>query len=142
MKKIASSVGLIVGGLLAALPFSALAATDAGGVGQNIIGQATGIAQSAGTLANQLTLTLNLVIGVLIALSIVVFIWSIIRYILLAKSDDDKNSAKKQMLWSIVAIAVIVGIFGIANLLLATFGVNNNRLNNNQIPVVPVNVYQ
>lgn len=62
----------------------------------------------------------------LVALSVVWFIFNVIRYTM--SSDEDKKSqAKSQMIWGIVAIAVIVSVWGLVGLLQNMFGVQDNN---------------
>jgi succinate dehydrogenase/fumarate reductase cytochrome b subunit len=58
----------------------------------------------------------------LIALAVVWFIWNVIRYTM---SDDEekKGAAKSQMIWGVVAIAVIVSVWGLVAILQGIFGV-------------------
>jgi succinate dehydrogenase/fumarate reductase cytochrome b subunit len=67
---------------------------------------------------------LDQLVVVLIALAIVWFIWNVIRYTM---SDDEegKEKAKSQMIWGIVAIAVIVSIWGLVAILQSVFGVRS-----------------
>jgi hypothetical protein len=137
MKKIASVVGLTAGALLiASLPLVTFAQSDVGSAGSGIIGQASEITQSAQGLAGDVNGLLNIIIGVLITLAVVVFIFNVIRFIL-SKNEEDKKSARSYLLWSIIAIAVILGIFGIAKLILGTVGIDGNNLQQSDIPTVP-----
>ncbi len=140
MKKIVSSVGLIAGGLItAAAPLVAFGQTynNVGSAGSNAVNQLTNIVGNSQSLVGQSNNLLNIVIGVLIALAIIVFIVNVIRFVLNADDEEKRSNAKKYLLWSVIGIAVIIGIFGIATLLLNTFGISNNNLNSNQIPMVP-----
>ena len=100
---------------------SVAAANNAGNFGkvnEMIIG-ATGLLRSALVL--------------LIALAVVWFIWNVIKYSM-SGEEDGKEKAKEQMIHGIIAIAVIVSIWGIVAILQSMFisggnsvtGVNNN----------------
>lgn len=67
---------------------------------------------------------LNDVIVLLITLAIVVFFWGIIGYI--TKSGDDKKKNLNTIYWSVIAIFVMVSIWGIIHLLQSTFGISGN----------------
>ena len=58
----------------------------------------------------------------LISLAVVWFIWNVIRY---AMSEDleKKDTAKSQMIWGIIAIAVMVSIWGLVTILQGIFNV-------------------
>lgn len=66
---------------------------------------------------------LSRLIFLLISLAVVWFIWNVIRY---AMSEDEsgKEKAKSQMIWGIIAIAVIVSVWGLVAILRGFFGVD------------------
>jgi len=83
---------------------------------------------------------LNDLVIFLVALAVVWFIWNVIRYTL-ADDEEKKGAAKMQMVWGIIAIAVIVSVWGLVAILRNMFGVDNNsaiptREINSMIPQV------
>lgn len=66
---------------------------------------------------------LDRAVVVLIAFAIVWFIWNVIRYVM-SDELEKKETAKQQMIWGIVAIAVIVSLWGLVQLLQNIFNVN------------------
>jgi len=58
-------------------------------------------------------------ITVLIALAVVVLFWGIVKYIW--GGADDTAQAKNLMIWSVVAIAVMISIWGLVGLLQQVF---------------------
>lgn len=86
----------------------------------------------AATLLDTLALAntfLNALIGLFITLAIVVFFWGLIRYVLAA--GEAKAEGLKIMLWGVIAIFVMVSIWGIIRLLQSTFSVTSTS------PVIP-----
>ena len=69
---------------------------------------------------------LNGVIGLFITLAIVVFFWGLIKYIASGASEG-KSQGLSIMLWGIIAIFVMVSLWGIIRVLQSTFGVQNNQ---------------
>lgn len=69
---------------------------------------------------------LNALIGMLITAAIVVFFWGLIKYLLHDGSSEDAHKGVYQMIWGVVAIFVMVSIWGLIALLQRTFGVDNN----------------
>ncbi len=68
---------------------------------------------------------LNDVMVLMITLAIVVFFWGLVRYII---SDGESRAQGLQTIfYSIVAIFIMVSIWGVIHLLQATFGVNNSN---------------
>ena len=104
MKKIVK----VAAGSLWALPFMALAQEVDTNYLSSLIDGAKGL--------------LDQLVVFLIALAVVWFIWNVIKYTM---SDDEegKGKAKSQMIWGIVAIAVIVSVWGLVGLLQGVFGV-------------------
>ncbi len=67
----------------------------------------------------------------LIALAVVWFIWNVIRYVM-SNDLEKKDTAKSQMIWGVVAIAVIISIWGLVALLQNIFGVSSGSASNVQ----------
>lgn len=72
---------------------------------------------------------LNQLVVFLIALAVVWFIWNVIRYVM-SNDLEKKDTAKSQMIWGIVAIAVIISIWGLVALLQNIFGVSSGSASN------------
>lgn len=88
---------------------------------------------SAATLIDTLVLAstfLNGVIGLFITLAIVVFFWGLIKY-LFSMDHDNANEGLKIMFWGVIAIFVMVSIWGIIRLLQSTLKVTSTD------PVIP-----
>jgi uncharacterized membrane protein YecN with MAPEG domain len=87
---------------------------------------------SAATLLDTLALAntfLNALIGLFITLAIVVFFWGLIRY--LTTQGEDKAAGLNIMFMGVIAIFVMVSIWGIIRLLQSTFKVTSTD------PVIP-----
>ena len=106
MKKIVK----VVAGSIWALPFMAFAQSQVN-------------TQYLGSMISSAKALLDQLVVLLIALAVVWFIWNVIRYTM---SDDEekKGQAKSQMIWGVIAIAVIVSIWGLVAILQGIFGVN------------------
>jgi hypothetical protein len=88
---------------------------------------------SAQTLLNTLALIntfLNAAIGLFITLAIVVFFWGLIMYLTKIGSEDSKKGLGI-MFWGVIAIFVMVSIWGIIRLLQNTLKVTSTD------PVIP-----
>lgn len=113
----------VVSGSLWALPFLALAQYD---VKPDYFTD----------LVNSAKLILDRLVIFLVALAVVWFIWNVIRYSI-AQDEEKKGEAKMQMVWGIVAIAVIVSIWGLVAILQNVFGVSANSGNVNAGGLLP-----
>jgi len=88
---------------------------------------------SAQTLGDSLVLIsklLNGIIGLFITLAIVVFFWGLIKY-LWSIDNENAHEGLKIMFWGLIAIFVMVSIWGIIKLLQNTLHVGNTD------PVIP-----
>ncbi len=68
---------------------------------------------------------LNGVIGLFITLAIVIFFWGLIKY--LVEVGEQKSEGLKIMFYGVIAIFVMVSLWGIIRVLQQTFGVQNNQ---------------
>ncbi len=86
----------------------------------------------AATLLNTLALAnvfLNGVIGLFITLAIVIFFWGLIKYLL--NVGEEKAEGIQIMFYGVIAIFVMVSIWGIIRLLQTSFSVTSTT------PVIP-----
>src|SRR6185369_11109644 len=87
---------------------------------------------SAATLLDTLALAntfLNAAIGLFITLAIVIFFWGLIKYLI--EVGEKKAEGLQIMFYGVVAIFVMVSIWGIIRLLQSTFSVTSTT------PVIP-----
>ena len=90
------------------------------------------------TSISNVTSTINTyLVPLFLTLAALFFIYGVIRYVI-AKSPEEKTGARSYIIWGIVGIAVILAIWGLANIILNFFGVGSGPLQGNQIPTVPV----
>ncbi|KKU75646.1 MAG: hypothetical protein UY01_C0007G0024 [Candidatus Nomurabacteria bacterium GW2011_GWB1_47_6] len=77
---------------------------------------------------------LNIIIPILIVLAIVYFIWGVIQYVI---SDDEeaKQAGRNRIIFGIIGLAVIVGVWGLVAILTQTFGVEGQQ--NITFPTTP-----
>ena len=67
---------------------------------------------------------IKIIIPVLILGAVAYFIWGIVQFIT-ASDAEEKGAARGAMVHGIIGFAVILGLWGLVNILLSTFGVNN-----------------
>ena len=68
---------------------------------------------------------LNDIMVLFITLAIVVFFWGLIMYIF--KAGEERANGLATIFYAIIAIFIMVSIWGVIHLLQATFGVNNSN---------------
>jgi hypothetical protein len=111
MKKVVK----IVAGMSTFLPFMAFAQGVNTNYLQSLIGGGKGL--------------LDQLVVFLIALAVVWFIWNVISYTM-STDEDKKKAAKGQMINGVIAIAVIVSVWGLVAVLQGIFGVNTQGAGN------------
>ena len=60
---------------------------------------------------------LNPIIGFMFAVAVVMFIYGIVEYIWSADNEDKVSDGKRHMIWGIIGIFVMIGVYGILNVL-------------------------
>jgi len=75
----------------------------------------------------------------IIAISVIVFLWGIFRFI---KSEgEDRQGGKELMFWGIVGLFVIVSVWGLVAILQSTFQLSGNyNITPNQVNIPSLNL--
>lgn len=76
-----------------------------------------------GKLICQAQQLLNSVIPVLVSLGVVYFVWGIVQYVI-ADGEEAKKKGKDRMIYGLIGFAVIVGLWGLVNIIVNTFGLS------------------
>ncbi len=69
----------------------------------------------------------SLIAGVeqlILALAIVMFVWGVVRYVIGADDEKERELGKQFMIWGIIALAVMVSVWGLVHLVTNTFGLS------------------
>jgi uncharacterized membrane protein YidH (DUF202 family) len=108
--------------LLFALPFVVDAQTTRNGI--------TGLLQLVQN-------TINAIIPIIIGLAVLVFLWGLLSYVV-SKDADRQKEARGVMIWGIIAIFVMVSVWGLVGILNQTiFGANGSSVQAPNTPQVP-----
>ena len=74
-------------------------------------------------------------VPVFIALGVLYFVWGVVQYVVFDE-EEAKKKGRDRMIYGIVGLAVIIGLWGLVNLARNTFGLNNTT--NITLPTLPV----
>ena len=88
-----------------------------------------------GTLLGRIGQILNSVVPVLIALGVVYFVWGVVTYVI-SSDEEAKQAGRDRIIFGIIGLAVIIGLWGLVGLLRNTFDLTNKT--NVTLPTVPV----
>ena len=74
-----------------------------------------------GRIICQFQQILNSLIPVLISLGVVYFVWGVVQYVI-ADGEEAKKKGRDSMIYGIIGFAVIIGLYGLINMVVNTFG--------------------
>lgn len=77
---------------------------------------------------------LNKIIPILIVLGVLYFVWGVITYVI-ADDEEAKSTGRNRMVWGIIGLVIIVGVWALVRYVANTFGLNNTT--QIQLPTVP-----
>lgn len=66
----------------------------------------------------------NPFILLLVGVASVVFLWGVIEMIANAGDPTKREQGRSHMIWGIVGLVIMIGVFGILRILLNTFGID------------------
>ena len=70
---------------------------------------------------------LNPLLGLFMGIAVACFFWGLVKYVFDLGTNGGKESGKSFMIWSIVALAVMVGVYGLVNLVVNATGLNKKE---------------
>lgn len=81
-----------------------------------------GVINVIGSLVTQLT-------PLVVALALLFFFWGLAMFILAAGDKDKKDKGKAVMVWGVIALFIMVSVWGIISVVRETFGLQNTQIN-------------
>jgi hypothetical protein len=76
-------------------------------------------------ISNFKTVIINPIISLLFVLAFAYFLWGLVEFIWKAGSETEREKGKSHMIWGVTGLFIMLGVMGIINLLLDTFGIGN-----------------
>ncbi|MEX0918606.1 MAG: hypothetical protein WDZ85_01395 [Candidatus Paceibacterota bacterium] len=81
----------------------------------------SGNPDTLGGILNMITTTiLNPLIVLIMGISLVVFLWGMVKYISGAGDDAERKKARQYIIWGIIALFVMISVWGFVNILVAS----------------------
>ncbi len=75
---------------------------------------------------------LNPLIQFAFIVAFVIFIWGVAEFIRNANNPEGRKKGQDHMKWGIVGLVIMVGVYGIINILINTFGLGSASINNKE----------
>lgn len=69
---------------------------------------------------------INRIIPVIIGAAVLVFLWGVLRYVIAKEDPEERAKGRYFMVWGIVALFVMVSVWGLVRILQNTLGVSSN----------------
>jgi hypothetical protein len=87
------------------------------------------------TLLRSIGRLVNLALPIVVGLALLGFFWGLVKFIF-SQADDAKVEAKRVMIWSVVALFVMVSVWGLVRFIGDAFGIQQ-QATPNTVPTVP-----
>lgn len=71
----------------------------------------------------------NPIIYFLVVLAVVYFLYGIYEYIRDGDSEDGRETGRQHMLWGLIGLSIMVGVFLIMRVILGTLGITEDEVN-------------
>ena len=91
-------------------------------------------------LVRQLAKIFNVIVPFLIGLAVFLIIYGILRHIASADDEEKRTEARNFILWGIVGVFIMVSVWGLVNILIKTFNLDNSNAVVTDIYGKPVDV--
>jgi uncharacterized membrane protein YidH (DUF202 family) len=75
------------------------------------------------------TMIINPLILFLFALAVVYFLYGVLEFIMNQDNEEAKTKGKSHMLWGIIGITIMVGVWTILGIILSTLGISTSEIN-------------
>ena len=90
-----------------------------------------------GTFINSIGRLINQLLPIVVALALLAFFWGLAQFIFASGDEGAKDEGKRRMIWGIVALFVMVSVWGLVGFIGSALGVGQGGGNNPQTVPVP-----
>jgi len=81
-----------------------------------------------GFITNVDNMIVNPLITLLFALAVVYFLYGVLEFFMNQENEEKKTQSKSHMLWGIIGITIMLGVFAIINIILKTFNISGIKI--------------
>jgi len=85
-------------------------------------------ALAVGPTAGQILVTIanfvDAIIAFLVGFGVLYFMWGVVKYVAAGDDATKRTEGRNMMIYGVIALFVMVSVWGLVNLLMATFGLN------------------
>lgn len=68
------------------------------------------------------------VVPLIFSLAVAAFVWGVVQYVILGAEEEAKRAKGRQfMIWGILALAVMVSVWGLVKIVTTTFNINPGK---------------
>ncbi|MEK7569647.1 MAG: hypothetical protein AAB500_02035 [Patescibacteria group bacterium] len=71
---------------------------------------------------------INPLILLLFALAVAIFLFGMLQFFLSAANDEKKTAGKQHMIWGVIGMTIMMGVFFILNLILGTLNISKGEI--------------
>jgi hypothetical protein len=82
----------------------------------------------ATSLVDAISGIVNSLIPIAIAIGLLFFIWGLVQFIAASGDDNAKQEGKNKMIWGVVALFVIISVWGIIAIMRTLFGIGGESV--------------
>ena len=68
-------------------------------------------------------LIINPAIALLFGVAVVLFLYGVFQFISGQENEEKKTTGKSHMLWGVIGIVIMMGVFSILNIIMSTFNI-------------------
>jgi uncharacterized membrane protein YidH (DUF202 family) len=86
-------------------------------------------------LANVNSMIINPLIAFLFALAVVYFLYGGLEFIMNQENEEKKTTGKSHMLWGIVGITIMLGVWTIMGMIIRTFNIEGVKVDEGKVEV-------
>jgi len=82
-----------------------------------------------GFIRNVESMIIDPIIGLLFALAIVYFLYGVFEFLSNQANEEKKTTGKSHMIWGVIGITIMMGVWTILSIVLNTLGINKSEIN-------------